>query len=1023
MRRSSATSRRRSEGAGARLIMAARRSRPRPRGFGFAFPATPVGPVGDWATLRRASIALVLVACALAAAIAGRGVVSPPDAGIDTTTAGELSWPLSGGLFAGSGLAPQPAASDADRRRVAEDYGKLPLAFEQNRGQTDGRVDFLARAPGHTAFLTPTGATLALQPAGEDAKGAALRLELTGADPAARPVGQERLPGVVNVLRGDDPAKWVTGAPTFARVRYHDVYPGIDLAWYGTHEGRLEYDFIVRPGADPSAIGLELEGARRVSLADSGALRIETAAGTLVQRPPVAYQQIAGERRRVESRYELSGRSVHISVGDYDRDRPLVIDPALVYSTFLGGGGFDLGFGIAVDGTGSAYVAGFTGSADFPTTPGAFDTTYNGADLDAFVTKLDPAGSSLLYSTFLGGESNDLGTGIALDGGGSAYVVGATASSNFPTTPGAFDTSHNGNEDAFVTKLDATGSALAYSTYLGGRSPQGSAREDVGIGIAIDASGSAYVAGRTESATFPTTPGAFDTSYNGGADAFVTKLDPAGSSLLYSTFLGGGGFDNGIGIALDGGGSAYVVGSTDSADFPTTPAAFDTTFNGGFTDAFVTKLDPAGSSLLYSTFLGGAVRDAGDGIALDGGGSAYVVGSTDSSNFPTTPGAFDTTFNGGDDAFVTKLDPPGSTLLYSTFLGGPSTDSGTAIDIDRAGRAYVTGHTSSSSFPTTAGAFDTTYNGGGDAFVTTLDPAGSSLLYSTFLGGASSDVGHGIAIDGRGFAYVAGFTGSTNFPTTPGAFDTTFNGVFDAYAAKLDVGVGPGPPATLTLEPKADTNEVGTRHCVTATVRDASGNPVPDVTVRFTVTGSVNTSGSNTTDSDGRAQFCYTGPDFPGADTIRAFADTDEDNSQDPGEPSDTATKAWVLPPSTPGCEVIITEGGRITANNGDRATFGGNAKLSEDGVPTGQEEYTDHGPAQPLKVKSTRILAVTCSEDRREATIFGEATVDGSGSHLFRIRVTDNGEPGTNDIYGILLSTGYASGDKQLEGGNVQIR
>ena len=425
----------------------------------------------------------------------------------------------------------------------------------------------------------------------------------------------------------------------------------------------------------------------------------------------------------------------------------------------------------------------------------------------------------------------------------------------------------------------------------------------------------------------------------------------------------------------------------------------------------------------YSTYLGGASNDSGNAVAVDAAGGAYVAGHTTSAAFPTTAGAFDTALNSGTDAFAARLSPTGSSLVYSTYLGGSGSDFGNGIAVDAAGSAYVSGETSSFDFPTTAGAFDTTYNGGGDAFVVKLNPGGSALVYSTFLGGTSTDVGFGIGVDASGDAYVAGFTSSPDFPTTAGAFDTTFNGGFrDAFAAK--VSPGPGAPATLTLAPQAGINDVETQHCVTATVEDAAGNATPGITVRFTVTGSVTTSGSATTDANGEATFCYQGPELPGADAITAFADTDNDTTQGPGEPSDTATKAWTLPASTPLCQVKTETGGTIIATNGDKGSFGGNAQSNAAGSVKGQQQYQDLGPAQPLKVKSIRILALTCNPERTQATIFGRATIDGQGSHLFRIDVQDLGEPGKGkDTYRILLDTGYDSGSQTLRSGNIQIR
>jgi hypothetical protein len=391
----------------------------------------------------------------------------------------------------------------------------------------------------------------------------------------------------------------------------------------------------------------------------------------------------------------------------------------LAYATFLGGSGDDHGYAIAVDGVGSAYVTGGTWSSDFPTTPGAFDTSYHGA-YDTFMVNLNAGGTGLAYATFLGGSAEDYGQALAVDGAGSAYVTGYTSSSDFPTTPGAFDTSYDGY-DAFVVKLNAGGAGLVYATFLGGSD------SDRGYAIAVDGAGNAYVTGYTYSSDFPTTPGAFDTSHNVGNDAFVVKLNAEGTGLAYATFLGGNADDYGSSIAVDGAGSAYVTGFTYSSDFPATPGAFDTGYNG-WGDAFMVKLNAGGAGLAYATFLGGNTYDEGNAIAVDGAGSAYVTGGTWSSDFPTTPGAFDTSYNGGEDACVVKLNAGGTGLAYATFLGGSGENNGRAIAVDGAGSAYVTGYTYSSDFPTTPSAFDTSHNGGGDAFVAKLAVGGRVFL-------------------------------------------------------------------------------------------------------------------------------------------------------------------------------------------------------------------------------------------------------------------------------------------------------
>jgi hypothetical protein len=461
-----------------------------------------------------------------------------------------------------------------------------------------------------------------------------------------------------------------------------------------------------------------------------------------------------------------------------------------------------------------------------------------------------------------------------------------------------------------------------------------------------------------------------------------------------------------------------VTGRSASSNFPTTPGAIDSSL-GGYEDVIVTTLDATGSSLVYSTYLGGNSDDQAYAIAVDGAQSAYVTGWSYSTDFPTTANVFDRVRD-SSEAFVTKFSPSGLGLTYSTYLGGSSAEEGRGIGVDANGNAYVGGRTYSSDFPITANALDATFNGGlDDTFVTKLNVAGSGLSYSTYLGGNSYDEGEALALDAAGNAYLAGATSSTDLPTTPGAFDRSYNGRYvDAFVSKLAFRIG--PPATLTLSPKIATNTVGARHCVTAGVRDSSGNPTPDRLVRYTVTGSVTKTGSAFTDGSGRATFCYRGPELPGSDSIRAFADSDRDGFQDADEPGDSAAKTWALPASTPGCEV--GEDGKITADDGDPASFDGDAAATATDV-RGEQEYHDRGPAANVNVKSTSLEALVCSSDRKRATIFGKATINGAGSFYFKIEVQDLGEPGAGiDTYRILLSHGYDSGRQTLEEGNVQI-
>jgi len=696
-------------------------------------------------------------------------------------------------FFAGFVL-PAAAATDA---RLSESYGRLPLQFEANRGQTDKHVRFLSRGPGYSLYLTAGETVLVLAKPNPDArhdarapiKSVALRMSLVGA--ARKPVvsGLDEQSGKANYFIGKDPAKWHTNVPTYAKVYYQNVYHGIDLLYYG-NQSQLEYDFVVAPGADPKRIVLDFKGADKLEIDAEGDLVLHAPGGDIRQHKPIVYQENDGIRQEIAGSYVRKGANrVGFQVAAYDTSKPLVIDPVvLAYSTYLGTNGNDSAASIAVDAAGNAYVTG-AASLGFPTTPGAFQTTGG----PVFVTKLNPTGSALVYSTYLGGTEVFRGPAITIDADGNAYVTGS-ATSNFPTTAGAFQPNYSGGTDAFVAKLNPEGSALIYSTYLGGTNLDG------GTSIALDAARNVYVTGGTSSTDFPTT-NAFQSSKangTGNPDAFVTKLDPTGSTLVYSTYLGGDLSDTGFGIAVTADGSAYVTGDTGSANFPTTAGAFQPVF-GGKADAFVAKLDPTGAALVYSTYLGGSDSESGSAIAVDADGNAYVTGGTQSTGFPTTPNAFQPAFSGGfdpfcicvaADAFVTKLDPAGSSLVYSTYLGGHGTDGGLGIAVDGAHNAYVTGGTSSTDFPT-ANAFQANRAGGEfDAFVTKLNPAGSALVYSTYLGGRLRDIGRGIALDAANNAYVTGDTGfdkpaTNDFPTTPGAFQTTFGGIFDAFVAKI----------------------------------------------------------------------------------------------------------------------------------------------------------------------------------------------------------------------------------------------
>ncbi len=663
------------------------------------------------------------------------------------------------------------------RARVNQRYGDLPLSFEANRGQSNAQVKFLSRGAGYNLFLTSTEAVMALRKnqnakfagknsaslmtrASRSSAQAVLRMKLVNANPRTRVAGQDELPGRINYLTGNDPQKWQRDVAAYGKVKYENVYPGVDMIYYGNHK-QLEYDFVVAPGANPKTIRLAFNGADEVKVDAAGELVVRLGGEEIRQRKPVIYQDVNTTRREIAGRYVLNGkREIGFEIGAYDRAKPLVIDPVLVYATYFGGS-FAESHGIAVDAAGSAYVTGLT-NPDFPITPGAFKTSGT-----LFVSKLSPDGSNFAYSTFLGGSGSngsvDIGEGIAVDAAGNAYVTGFTTSTDFPTR-NAFQEKHGGGvEDAFVAKLNAAGSDLLYSSYLGGTSLE------AGASIAVDSSANAYVTGRVDmfnSSTFPTTPGALRTIPKGQnplGDGFVAKINTnasGASSLIYSTYS-----DARDGIAADSSGNAYVAG-----------------------DTRVLKLNPAGTALVYSFDFGSAnvggnniPNAVANGVAVDSSGNAYVTGFTFSPNFPTR-NAFQGTYgNSGSfnnalfsDAFISKINPAGTALLYSTYLGGTGRDAGSSIAVDSAGNAYVTGTTLSSDFPV-RDALQEKFGGGdnsiesfrlspvapsaSDAFIAKINTNASgadSLVYSTYFGVNYNEAGVGIAVDTEGSAYITG---------------------------------------------------------------------------------------------------------------------------------------------------------------------------------------------------------------------------------------------------------------------------
>jgi hypothetical protein len=713
-------------------------------------------------------------------------------------------------LFIAASAGPVPsslATLPVQKAREAEKYGKIPLTFEANQGQADKSVKFLSRGSSYGVYLMGNEAALMLcqpvystlrapfhrpvSPLGKSAVCDVLHMQLAGAKSTVGPIGEERLQGKVNYFVGSDPAKWLASIPTYAEVRYTSIYPGIDLIFHGnpSADGQLEFDFVIAPHAAPQAIRLRFSGPNHLHLAANGDLLVATANGTFAFRKPLAYQVVGGQRHPIAGNFAPVGRhAVRFQMGRYDRTKPLVIDPVLAFSTFLGGSGDPnaalIGGGayaIAVDSQGNTYVTGGVYSTNFPVTAGVFQTTDPNANFTSFVTKLNAAGTALVYSTYLGGSGADQGSAIAVDAAGDAYVAGQTDSTNFPVTAGALQTTSKGAAEGtvtgFVAKLSPSGTSLIYSTYLGGSTYDGA------TAIAVDAAGEAYVVGQTSSSDFPVTQGAYQTTNNALAaqttNAFVAKLNPAGTALTYATYLGGSGGprmpeggclsaaaapngilgwplgnneDGAFAVAVDAAGDAYVAGQALSTDFPVTQGAFQTQSNGAAspsTNAFVAKLNPAGSALIYSTYLGGSglhlcgsatvsasAGDAALALTVDSSGDAYLAGVTFSSDFPVTQGAFQTTNRskltnvyltgplvGGPTGFIAKLNPSGSALLYSTYLGG----------------------------------------------------SGGIINFLPFFAQYLGDQVSGLAIDSSGNAYVTGSTASTDFPVTPGAYQTTNN--------------------------------------------------------------------------------------------------------------------------------------------------------------------------------------------------------------------------------------------------------
>lgn len=693
-------------------------------------------------------------------------------------------------------------------------FGRLPLLFIENLGQLAEDVAYYMPGSDKTLYFTSGGVTFVS--AGENTDRWVTKLDFVGADPEVAPMGEAKREAVFSYFRGR-PEDWKTGAASYSKIRYPNLWPGIDLVYSGGKD-RLKYEFVVNPGADPEAIQLSYRGITALSLKKTGELAVETPSGGFLDGRPYAYQESAGDKVEIPMKYRLSektekhGYRYSFEIGDYDPSVQLVLDPVIpLYCGYIGGNDADYGWAIAIDEHGCVYVTGRTESdqTSFPVTVGP-DLTFNGGYRgDAFVAKLDSTGSNLLYCGYIGGDDSDYGYGIAVDNQGNAFITGETWSdeASFPVFKGPGLIHGGGGVDAFVAMVHFTGTSLWYCGYIGG------GWSDTGRGIAVDYLANAYVTGFTSSdhSSFPVLWGP-DSTYNGGTDAFVAKIEHNTGQLSYCGYIGGSGFDDGAGIAVDGNKGAYIIGTTRSTEssFPVKTGP-DQEFNG-YEDAFIAKVDPTGYDLEYCGYIGGGDYETGWGVAVDGYGNAYVTGFTESdeSSFPVVTGP-DLEHNGYNDVFVAKVSFTGEDLVYCGYIGGDNDDYGNDIAVDETGQAHITGKTRSGqeTFPVYRGP-DLTQNGGIDAFIAKVNPSGNGLTYCGYIGGSGKDEGCAVAVYGRSYTYIVGTTESTesSFPVLAGP-DSTYNGGSkDAFAARiqdyLSLEVSPDPPiegetATFTI--------------------------------------------------------------------------------------------------------------------------------------------------------------------------------------------------------------------------------
>lgn len=672
-------------------------------------------------------------------------------------------------LFAGNISSASTGFAAAPEQGIKAVYRTLPLQFIKNEGQLGSKVLFYEKGIERSTYFAKDGIYLSLMRSDNTGY---LKISPVEGNPEPEVSGEHILPGIVNYLSGNEQRKWKTNLPAYKQIAYRNVYKNIDIKYYGNNS-QLEHDIIVMPGGDPSQVKFTCAGITGLLINDDGDLVIAQNGSELRHRKPYIYQEINGKRIEVQGSFHLYDKNTYgFQVASYDKDHTLIIDPVLEYSTYLGGSDLEWGYDLATDNAGNVYIAGFSSSIDFPL-HNALQPQYGGGNWDVFVAKINPAGNGLVYSTLLGGSGHDSAKGIVVDSAGNAYIAGYTKSEDFPVK-GAIQPKIGGRSDAFVAKLNPDGNALVYSTYIGGSD------DDEANQIALDPAGNVYVTGDTSSPDFPV-KGAIQPKIGGKADAYVTKINPAGDAIVYSTYFGGTKKERGSSITIDVSGNACITGDTASRDM-LVKNAFQPKLSGKI-DVFVAKINPAGDTLVFSSYLGGSDYDEAYGIVSDSSGNIYLSGNTASQDFPVK-NPLQPKLAGSYDVFLTKLSPAGDMIIYSTFLGGSDKDENYALALDTEDNVYLTGYTVSDDFPL-KNPLNQQEAGKGDAFISKIDSTGNLLLYSTYMGGNRLDFCSGIAVDKEGSVYLTGYTASPDFPLK-GSFQSNIKGARDAFASKLN---------------------------------------------------------------------------------------------------------------------------------------------------------------------------------------------------------------------------------------------